>query len=216
MNTREQFLEVCDFNPKVPALKWEFGYWGQTVKNWYAQGLPQRRYPRLPTELTTPVSSLYIPAWTCRHDGVLPNGIGVMAGALYWPTQGFPVDTDAREFFGMDQQLHLADVNLLFDPMFEVQIIEDNDRLLRYRDIDGVKRIFLKEEATIPTAYEWPISGWESWNRLKEERLNTKNIAGRFAKLAAACQRIPHSRLPAGRGRLSPGILRHAGPPAGL
>ena len=82
----------------------------------------------------------------------------------------------------MDQQHRLVDVNLLFDPMFEVEIIEEDERLLKYRDIDGVKRIFLKEEATIPTAYEWPVSGWESWRRLKEERLNVKNIAGRFPK----------------------------------
>jgi uroporphyrinogen decarboxylase len=182
MNTRERFLEVCNFAPDVSTLKWEFGYWGETVKNWYAQGLPQRQYPVLPTQLTTPASSLYMPAWTCRHDGVLPNGIGVMAGGLYWPTQAFPVDTDVRDHFGMDQQHRLVDVNLLFDPMFEVEIIEENDRFLKYRDIDGVKRTFLKEEATIPTAYEWPIAGWESWNRLKEERLNVKNIAGRFPK----------------------------------
>ena len=180
MNARERFLEVCNFSASAGALKWEFGYWGETVKNWYAEGLPQRRYPALPTEITTPASSLYIPAWTCRHDGVLPNGIAVMAGALYWPTQGFPVDTDVRDHFGMDQQHRLVDVNLLFDPMFEVEIIAESERFLKYGDIDGVKRIFLKEEATIPTAYEWPVTGWESWNRLKEERLNVKNIAGRF------------------------------------
>jgi hypothetical protein len=182
MNARERFLEVCNFNPNVPTLKWEFGYWGETVKNWYAQGLPQRRYPTPPTAVSTPASSLYVPAWTCRHDGVLPNGIAVMAGALYWPTQGFPVDSDVRDHFGMDQQHRLVDVNLLFDPMFEVEVIEESDRFLKYRDIDGVKRIFLKQEATIPTAYEWPITGWESWNRLKAERLNAKNIAGRFPK----------------------------------
>ncbi len=182
MNARERFLEVCNFNPNIPALKWEFGYWGETIKNWYAQGLPRRRYPPLPAEITTPASSLYIPAWTCRGDGVLPNGIAVMAGALYWPTQGFPVDTDVRDHFRLDQQHRLVDVNLLFDPMFEVQIIEENERILKYRDIDGVKRIFLKEEATIPTAYQWPVSGWESWRRLKEERLNVKNIAGRFPR----------------------------------
>jgi hypothetical protein len=182
MNTREQFLEICNFNPHVRTLKWEFGYWGETIKNWYAQGLPRRQYPALPTEISTPASSLYIPAWTRRGDGVLPNGIAVMAGALYWPTQGFPADTDVRGRFGMDRQLRLVDVNLLMDPMFEVEIIAENDRLLKYRDIDGVKRIFLKEEATIPTAYEWPITGWESWRRIKAERLNVKEIAGRFPK----------------------------------
>jgi len=182
MNARERFLEICDFNPCVRALKWEFGYWGETIKNWYAQGLPERHYPALPTEITTPASSLYIPAWTCRGDGVLPNGIAVFGGAAYWPTQGFPVDADVRARFDMDPTHRLVDVNLLFDPMFDVEILEETDRLFKYQDIDGVKRVFLKEEATIPTGYQWPITGWESWNRLKAERVNVKNISGRFPK----------------------------------
>jgi hypothetical protein len=182
MNARERFLEICNFNTGVHALKWEFGYWGETVKNWYAQGLPEWHYPALPTEITTPASSLYIPAWTRRGDGVLPNGIAVFGGAAYWPTQGFPIDADVRVRFGMDPTHRLVDVNLLFDPMFDVEILEETDRVLKYQDIDGVKRVFLKEEATIPTGYQWPIAGWESWNRLKTERINMKNISGRFPK----------------------------------
>lgn len=168
--------------PDVRTLKWEFGYWGETIKRWYTQGLPRRRYPRLPAEITTPASSLYIPAWTHAGDGLLPNGIAVFGGAAYWPTQGFPLDTDVRDHFGMAPTHRLVDVNLLFSPMFEVQIIDETDRVLKYRDIDGVKRIFLKEEATIPTGFEWPITGWDSWNQLKEERLNLKDISARFPK----------------------------------
>ena len=83
----------------------------------------------------------------------------------------------------MDSSHRLVDVNLLFDPMFQVEIFEDTDELLKYRDIDGVKRIFLKQEGTIPSGWEWPVTGWESWNRLKEERCNLKNISSRFPKL---------------------------------
>ncbi len=182
MNARERFLEVCNFNPHVRTLKWEFGYWGETIKNWYGQGLPQRHYPALPAEITTPTSSLYIPAWTHRGDGVLPNGIAVFGGAAYWPTQGFPIDCDVRSHFGLDPTHRLVDVNLLFSPMFDVEVLEETDRLLKYTDIDGVKRIFLKEEATIPTGLEWPITGWESWQRLKAERLNLKDLSARFPR----------------------------------
>lgn len=182
MNTRERFLEVCNFAADVRTLKWEFGYWGETVKNWYAEGLPQRHYPRPRTETGTPASSLYLPAWNCYGDGRLPNGIAVFGGAAYWPTQGFPIDVDVRGRFSMDPTQRLVDVNLLFAPMFDVEIFEETDRFLKYQDIDGVKRIFLKEEATIPTGYEWPITGWESWRRLKTERVNLNNIAARFPK----------------------------------
>ena len=80
MNLRQRFIEVMRFNRDVHTVKWEFGYWGETIKNWYESGLPQQNYPKLPTQVTTPTSSLYIPAWTCRSKTVLPNGIGVMAG----------------------------------------------------------------------------------------------------------------------------------------
>ncbi|MBN1488281.1 MAG: hypothetical protein JXA69_00060 [Phycisphaerae bacterium] len=182
MNARERYLEVCDFGQSQRTLKWEFGYWGETVKNWYAQGLPRNHYPLPRKETTTPASSLYIPAWTCRGDDYLPNGIAVFAGAAYWPTQGFPIDTDVRDHLGMDPTQRLVDVNLLFNPMFDVDIIEETDRILKYQDIDGVKRVFLKEEATIPTGYEWPITGWESWNRLKDQRLRLDDISGRFPR----------------------------------
>ena len=42
MNVRERFLEVMlNFDKHVTPPKWEFGYWGGTVDNWYASGLPK-------------------------------------------------------------------------------------------------------------------------------------------------------------------------------
>lgn len=180
MNLRERFLEVMNFNADVPAMKWEFGYWGETIHNWYRSGLPRKHYPALPIEVTTPTSSLYIPAWTCQSKTVIPNGIGVMAGGLYWPTQGFPVDEDVRAYCGMDVSQRMVDVNLLFEPMFEVRVIEDTDDSFTYTDIDGVTRKFLKAQATIPAGMAWPISDRESWAKVKDERLNLNDLSARF------------------------------------
>ena len=166
--------------PGVHSLKWEFGYWGETVDNWYAQGLPKRNYPAVKRSTTTPTASLYTPAWLSIGEGKLPKGIAVMAGGLYWPTQGFPLDRDVRDFFGMDACQQVVDVNLLFDPMFEVQVLHEDDQVFDYIDLDGVQRRFLKEEGTIPFAMKWPIVDRKSWEKLKEERLNLKNIATRF------------------------------------
>jgi len=47
-------------------------------------------------------------------------------------------------------------------------------------DVDGVKRVFLKEEATIPTSLEWPIKDRASWEKLKAERLNPDKLMDRF------------------------------------
>ena len=180
MNGRERLMEVLAFTPGVHSLKWEFGYWGETVDNWYAQGLPRTNYPTVGGSKTTPTASLYAPAWLSIGKRRLPKGIAVVAGGLYWPTQSFPLDHDVRDFFGMDACQQIVDVNLLFAPMFEVQVLQEDDQAFDYIDIDGVQRRFLKTEGTIPNAMKWPIVDKESWEKLKDERLNLKNIGTRF------------------------------------
>lgn len=180
MNLRDRFRETMNFNKDIHSIKWEFGYWGETIHNWYESGLPKHNYPKLPLETTTPTSSLYIPAWTCQSKEILPKGIAVMAGGLYWPTQGFPLDEDVRTHCGLDVCQRMVDVNLLFDPMFEVKTVEEDENYFTYTDIDGVTRMFLKEQATIPAGMDWPIKDRKSWEMLKAERLNPADISGRF------------------------------------
>ena len=63
MNLREQFHEVMNFNTSVPTIKWEFGYWGETIDKWYDEGLPKVNYPHIPENISTPTSHLYAYAW---------------------------------------------------------------------------------------------------------------------------------------------------------
>lgn len=180
MNTRERFLAVLDFNKDVHSLKWDFGIWGEAVDNWYAQGLPKKNYPVISKKLTTPTASLYGPAWRSVGEGKLAKGLGVMVGGLYWPTQAFPLGLDVRDYFHMDQNQQLVDVNLLFAPMFDIQVLHEDDEAFDYIDVDGVERHFLKAEGTIPTSMKWPIKDKKSWEKLKDERLSLKNISSRF------------------------------------
>lgn len=64
MNTRERFLETMRFNTKVRVPKWEFAYWGSTIKRCYAEGLPEKSYPTIPTRVQTINASLYTVAYT--------------------------------------------------------------------------------------------------------------------------------------------------------
>lgn len=181
MNLRERFHEVMNFNTSVHSIKWEFGYWGETINNWYAAGLPRKNFPAVPDQVTTPTASLYTPAWKAlRNDHTLPAGFPVMAGGLYWPTQGFSLDSDVKDYFGMDYTQRMVNVNLLFEPMFEPKTIREDDAFLEYIDIDGARRILAKHEATIPSGLEWPVKDWDSWNKLKAERINMKDLSGRF------------------------------------
>lgn len=180
MNTRERFLRLLAFERGVHSLKWEFGYWGEALDNWYAHGLPKTNYPAVGGSTTTPTASLYAPAWLSLGKRRLPKGIAVVAGGLYWPTQSFPMDRDVRNFFGLDACQQIVDVNLLFDPTFEVQVLHEGEQVFEYIDVDGVQRRFLKTEGTIPNAMKWPILDKQSWEKHKDERLNLKEIGTRF------------------------------------
>ena len=167
------------FNPKAIPPKWEFGYWGENYENWYREGLPRRRYPAIPKPTNTH-TALYYPCWRSVGGGRLPAGIGVMGGGLYWPTQSFPQDNDVMSALGMDLGQIAVNVNLLFCPMFEPEIVEEDAERLVYTDIDGVKRIFMKATGVLPSALENVIRDRPSWRKLKEERLSLSNLKERF------------------------------------
>jgi len=196
MNTRERFHEVMDFSPSVRSLKWEFGFWGSTIKRWYDEGLPEKHYPTIATRTITVNSSLYTFAWTHAWHSTrtlfektlgererrieLPDGIAVWGGFPYWPSQGFPLDVDVAEHFGFDQTQVLVPVEQLFHPLYEPRILDEDERYLKYSDIDGITRVFQKGEAVIPTGMSWPIKDWHSWLEIKEQRMRLDNIRERF------------------------------------
>lgn len=185
MNTRERFVETMkNFNTKVQPMKWEFGYWGGTLNQWYKNGLPRYNFAPIPDKITSISSSVYTKSWTCQNKhispGEYPNGYAIMAGGLYYPTQGFALDNDVRDYFNMDKSQQLIDLNLFFYPMFECKVLEEDDEMLKYLDVDGVTRIYLKKSATMASGWEWPVKDNKSWEKLKEERLNLDNIRKRL------------------------------------
>jgi hypothetical protein len=186
MNSRERFLEVMgNFNKKSPSIKWEFGYWGGLLNNWYEQGLPKNNFAKLPEEYTTPAASCYIMAWNCSNKFLkkdqYPPSMPITGGGVYTPTQGFPSDNDVRDLAGLDKPQILIDLNLIFYPMFEPKILEETDEVLKYVDVDGVKRMYLKKNG-FPGGYEFPVKDMKSWLKLKEERVSIDNIKERFPK----------------------------------
>ena len=178
MDSRERFLEVMRFNRRVRSVKWEFAYWGATLKRWYAEGLPMQRYPTLPTTISTTSSSLYTTAWTHQwrqHRTMfevvfgererqipLADGTAVWGGALYWPSQGFPLDYDVADYFGFAKSTILVNVEQLFCPRFETRVVDEDEDYVIYVDLDGVTRKFQKEESVIPSAIAWPVRDWDS------------------------------------------------------
>lgn len=196
MNSRERFLEVMNFNTDVRTLKWEFGFWGENINQWYAEGLPEKVGTNIPTRLTTVNASLYTTAWTHgwrkqrtylekyygeREQKIpLPKGIATWGGGLYWPSQGFPLALDVMDYFGFDKSTAQVPVEQVFYPMFEPQVLAEDEQYVDYLDVDGVKRRFQKAEGVIPSSLDWPIKDWDSWQELKETRLRLDNVCARF------------------------------------
>jgi len=196
MNSREKFLETMKFNTAAPANKWEFGIWGATIERWYSEGLTQKNYPVVPTNIVNTTSSLYTPVWTHQWANTrtsfekvyrqperkirLPKGIATMTGGLYWPTQGFPLDRDVADYFGFDRPQTLVNVEQFVYPHFEVQIVAEDEQYIDYIDIDGATRRFSKSQQVLPGGMDWIIKGWDSWNQLKEERFSLEAIRERF------------------------------------
>jgi hypothetical protein len=183
MTLRERFIEsMIHFRSDICPPKWEFGYWGETVDNWYGDGLVKKDYPKIPKQVSTPIASLYNPAWNSISAEKLPSGIAVTGGAMMFPTQSFPMDNDIRAAVDLDKNQILVNVNLLFQPMFDLQVLENDEKSFVYVDIDGIKRKFVKDIGVIPTSIEWVIKDWKSWNKLKDERLNPLDIRSRFPR----------------------------------
>ena len=187
MNSRERFIEtMVHRNPNVKTLKWEFGYWGGTMNQWYKEGLPKKNYAQVPSEYTDITNSVYTYAWRADNKYIsgdeYPNGYALSGGNVYMPSQGFAIDSDVRDYFGLDKIMMRVDVNLFFDPIYEPRTIFESDEKLEYIDVDGARRIYLKESATIPTTFDCPIKDLKSWEKVKEERLSFKNIKSRFPK----------------------------------
>ena len=185
LTVRDRFLSVLvDKDPTVKTLKWEFGYMGQTINNWYSQGLPRVEPVKYLEKTTSPTSGLFLPAWKCNNKYIkpkeYPKGFVHCAGGLAWPTQGMGLDEDVRRYFDMDQTQRVVDVNLLFYPMFDIKIEEDTDDKMIFWDIDGVQKIFLKESGMMPSGNVWPLVTSSDWGRIKEERLSMKYIRERL------------------------------------
>lgn len=186
MNSRERFHEVMNFNPNVRTLKYEYAFWGSTLNRWYNEGLPKKHFVKLQDEISTPSSSLYLTAFKSNNHilqkGIIPDGMAVFGGGVYWPTQGFPKDRDVEEFFKFDKGIINIDINQLFYPMFEPKVILESEETLQYSDIDGIERTYQKIEATLPSANKWIIDSEKKWNEIKEERLKIEDVSKRLPK----------------------------------
>ena len=109
-------------------------------------------------------------------DHVTDREFGYWAETLQaWHTQGLPeyVNDDVRAdaYFGLESEL-MPPVNVLTQPWFEHEVIEDHDDYQILMSWDGAQQMVKKDSVSIPKYIRYAIETREDWERIKAERLN--------------------------------------------
>jgi len=130
------------------APRGELGYWGGTIRRWYAEGLPKEE------ELSDSV------AWGDAVIGEMNPGTGSKIR-----------DRDVRSYFGFDKGIDKIWFNNLICPPFQEEVLEEHRNWVLKRTARGTLIKEHKERAGMPAVVSGPVSNREDWERLKAERL---------------------------------------------
>lgn len=112
-----------------------------------------------------------------------------------WRAEGVenPESAWVRLEFGMDEGF--SDIsgyfNFLYNPRFTFEVLEDRGERYVYRDHLGIVSEAIKGKSGIPKTISNPVTGWDDWNRLKEERLGLQldqRVHEHFDKIAVDLQ----------------------------
>ena len=162
MTARETFLRVLDFAPTGRTINWEFGYWGGTIRRWYAEGLEERAS---------------LPAGTVYGDVIAGPG-------LQWPETSYDerlyLDTDVARAFGFDAGFTYLHVNQWLCPRFPEKVLSETEDTVTVAGGDGITRKMFKDQRSMPFFLDWPVKDEKDWDRLVEERLNLGNLSSRL------------------------------------
>ena len=160
--TRDIYLSVLDMAETERTLKWEFGYWGATLTNWYGDGLPRQ----------------------VGFDRELLYGEFVNGPALQYPMpsydDGVQFAHDVSAFFGLDQPPAPFPFNWFYCPRWEREVISETEDKIQYVGVDGIRRLAFKDERSMPSWLGHPVTGEADWERIKRERLSLDNFAQRY------------------------------------
>jgi uroporphyrinogen decarboxylase len=148
MNSRERFLAAMNFEPVDRVPIWEFAYWGETIRRWYGEGLPERQ--GIGSELYS--DSLF-------------------GEALPWDPSWGAVDRDVQIELGFDKGLYRVPLNSLMYPPFEYQVLEDEGEVITFQDTRGHIGRTRKDKGSIIQILKTLVETREDWERVKAERL---------------------------------------------
>ena len=148
MNTRERFLATMAFQKPDRVPLWEAGYWADTLRRWYKEGLP--KFKGIPDNVT-------------GAFGVFGEAIGLLPGRY--------ADHDVHDYFKMDSAVTRIPLNIGAYPPFEEKIVQDHGDWFIRQDPDGCLQKEIKNRGTLPSIVGTPVKTREDWEHYKTERL---------------------------------------------
>jgi len=156
MNARERFLATMNFEPVDRAPLWEFGYWVETLRRWYREGLVRRVGFRDSPDLVT-----------------------VYGEGMIWDATLGPIDRDVHFEFGLDEGIHRVPMNSFICPPFERRVLEDDGDIVTEQDPRGHIARYKKDGSSIVHIVKALVETREDWERVKAERLQPR-LEGRL------------------------------------
>ena len=89
-----------------------------------------------------------------------------------WKEEGMKGDwldeVDADDGFVL---MPTNEIKLGYLPPFEYQVVEEDDRKIKFIDASGILQEAIKGHSTIPNYLKYPVESPNDWKRIKEERL---------------------------------------------
>ncbi len=164
MNSRERFLEVMNFGNPDRTMLWEFGYWAQTLRRWYKEGLPKKKGAGL--------SQREIEKGGLPRNNGLPEDLGedqtITGEVIPSPEGDDPRDIEVSNYLGLDKGMFKVPVDNWIFPPFKKRILEEKDDSLIIIDQKGIKMELFKKGGSMPHFLDWPISSRDDFEKIKE------------------------------------------------
>ena len=151
MNSREKFLSVVNHDKEQEVPDWEFGYWFDTIQNWYTEGLPREKPPDMMEYIQ----------WVFGNFNV---GLDVFDDKKNY------YSIDVNNYFKFDERVHYAPVYAAPLPKYErIVFEEDKDTIVFLREDDGKIVKTRKDGSSMPQFLQYPVKNRKEINNIIEK-----------------------------------------------
>ncbi len=153
MNSLERFRAIAAFEPCDRTLFYEMGYWVDTVRRWYGEGLPQRH--GIPEDF---------------------DGSDVVSQSFYRRgyretrrvSQRVLDSDDVDHAVGLDPSFDTIRLNLWMEPEYEPRILQEDAECLAGIDEHGIHFRVWKDHHGMPEFTRYPVETRADFEALKE------------------------------------------------